>query len=348
MLRKGQQYTVWSATSVASEDQLGRPGISIRRVSRRSTSSCPRTSRPRPPASPRRQPPPPRPVRQGDRGDAALAAVRDQGPTPPADRDWVDYTLFDVQTGYADSLATSMVVMLRTLGMPARRTGSRRGPVRRERGGVHRLRERGPRLGRGLFPRLGWINFEPSVLRDLPFRPPKRSRSSSRSPTACSPARARTCTWKTRTSTASASSSRLRRHGTDAVADRSGRRRDHSGDRGRLVRHDGAVGAAWRGCPGTPSGTATPGGWPASAGGTRRRRSSTRPGWSAATPAPARWSARSPRSTSRAPTAARSQGRGAGAGVKSLGHPATPARPPRLPAWRHRRPRPLRRAARRA
>ena len=39
-------------------------------------------------------------------------------PTPPADRDWVDYTLFDVQTGYADSLATSMVVMLRTLGIP--------------------------------------------------------------------------------------------------------------------------------------------------------------------------------------------------------------------------------------
>src|SRR5205823_8457966 len=41
-------------------------------------------------------------------------------PPPPSDRDWVDYTLFDVQTGYADSLATSMVVLLRESGVPAR------------------------------------------------------------------------------------------------------------------------------------------------------------------------------------------------------------------------------------
>src|SRR5262249_10879019 len=41
-------------------------------------------------------------------------------PAPPLGRDVVDYFLFDTRTGYCDYFASSMVVMLRTLGVPAR------------------------------------------------------------------------------------------------------------------------------------------------------------------------------------------------------------------------------------
>ena len=93
-------------------------------------------------------------------------------PTPPADRDWVDYTLFDVQTGYADSLATSMVVMLRTLGIPARVvTASRLGQFDENEAAYIVYESEAHAWVEVFFPRLGWINFEPSVLRDLPFRP---------------------------------------------------------------------------------------------------------------------------------------------------------------------------------
>ena len=93
-------------------------------------------------------------------------------PTPPADRDWVDYTLFDVQTGYADSLSTSMVVMLRTLGVPARVvTGFAPGQFDENEAAYIVFESEAHAWVEVFFPRLGWINFEPSVLRDLPFRP---------------------------------------------------------------------------------------------------------------------------------------------------------------------------------
>ena len=41
-------------------------------------------------------------------------------PAPPADRDVVDYFLFDLQTGYCDYYASAMVVLARASGIPAR------------------------------------------------------------------------------------------------------------------------------------------------------------------------------------------------------------------------------------
>ena len=41
-------------------------------------------------------------------------------PAPPSDRDVADYFLFDLQTGYCDYYATSMVVLSRSVGLPAR------------------------------------------------------------------------------------------------------------------------------------------------------------------------------------------------------------------------------------
>ncbi len=39
---------------------------------------------------------------------------------PPADRDPVEYFLYDIRQGYCDYYATAMAVMLRSLGIPAR------------------------------------------------------------------------------------------------------------------------------------------------------------------------------------------------------------------------------------
>ena len=41
-------------------------------------------------------------------------------PAPPADRDVVDYYLFDLERGYCDYAASAMVVMARAVGLPAR------------------------------------------------------------------------------------------------------------------------------------------------------------------------------------------------------------------------------------
>lgn len=41
-------------------------------------------------------------------------------PTPPQDRDLVDYFLFDLQTGYCDYFASAMVILARASGVPAR------------------------------------------------------------------------------------------------------------------------------------------------------------------------------------------------------------------------------------
>ncbi|MBK8034101.1 MAG: transglutaminase domain-containing protein [Chloroflexi bacterium] len=39
---------------------------------------------------------------------------------PPANRDAVDWVLFDLRRGYCNYYASAMVVMLRTMGIPAR------------------------------------------------------------------------------------------------------------------------------------------------------------------------------------------------------------------------------------
>jgi len=174
MLRKGQQYTVTSVASVASEDQLRQAGTQypkgiekylqlpptvpdrVREVAEEATADAPTPY---------------------DKALAIEALLRSlpyetKVPTPPADRDWVDYTLFDVQTGYADSLSTSMVVMMRTLGIPARVvTGFAPGQFDENEAAYIVFESEAHAWVEVFFPRLGWINFEPSVLRDLPFRP---------------------------------------------------------------------------------------------------------------------------------------------------------------------------------
>jgi hypothetical protein len=92
-------------------------------------------------------------------------------PPPPADRDWVDYTLFDSQAGYSDYYATAMVVLLRSSGIPARVvSGFAPGEFDENEGAYIVYESEAHSWVEVFFPRYGWINFEPSSLRALPFR----------------------------------------------------------------------------------------------------------------------------------------------------------------------------------
>jgi transglutaminase-like putative cysteine protease len=83
---------------------------------------------------------------------------------PPTDRDVVDYYLFDLQRGYCDYSATAMVVLARTLGIPARlASGFAMGTYDPEidvynvtYGNSHAW----PEL---YFPGYGWVIFEPTA-----------------------------------------------------------------------------------------------------------------------------------------------------------------------------------------
>ena len=89
----------------------------------------------------------------------------------PTDRDWVDYFLFDAKQGYCDYFATTMVVMLRIEGIPARvASGFAPGEFDASTG-VSIVRENHAHTWvEAYFPRYGWITFEPSSIRALPTR----------------------------------------------------------------------------------------------------------------------------------------------------------------------------------
>jgi transglutaminase-like putative cysteine protease len=91
----------------------------------------------------------------------------------PAGRDVVDYFLFDVQAGYCDYYASSMVVMARSLGIPARlavgyATGDYDSATR-----AFVVREKDAHSWPELyFPEIGWLRFEPTAAQPAPLRTP--------------------------------------------------------------------------------------------------------------------------------------------------------------------------------
>ena len=84
-------------------------------------------------------------------------------PPPPADKDAVDYFLFEAKRGYADYYASTMVVMLRTVGVPSRLAvgfATGRYDVAQRRFVVtEKQAHTWPEV---YFAGLGWIPFEPS------------------------------------------------------------------------------------------------------------------------------------------------------------------------------------------
>ena len=91
---------------------------------------------------------------------------------PPPDQDRVDWFLFDLREGYCDYYSSSMAVMARAVGIPARvAVGYAQGDYNAE-AGVYRVREHhGHAWVEVYFPDYGWIEFEPTAAEPVIVRP---------------------------------------------------------------------------------------------------------------------------------------------------------------------------------
>jgi transglutaminase-like putative cysteine protease len=91
---------------------------------------------------------------------------------PAPEQDPVEYFLFEIEQGYCDYYATSMAVMLRSLGIPARTaSGYAEGTYDRE-SGVYIITERDAHTWVEVyFPGYGWIEFEPTAGESVLNRP---------------------------------------------------------------------------------------------------------------------------------------------------------------------------------
>jgi transglutaminase-like putative cysteine protease len=97
---------------------------------------------------------------------------------PAAGQDGVDYFLFDAKQGYCAYYASAMVVMLRAVGVPARYVEGYSQNVKVE--GVYHILDRdGHAWPEVFFPAYGWIEFEPTSGRPLPFRPQSQDSTAS-------------------------------------------------------------------------------------------------------------------------------------------------------------------------
>jgi hypothetical protein len=93
-------------------------------------------------------------------------------PDAPPGRDYVDFVLFDSQRTYCNGYASAMVVMARTLGIPARLAAGYAEGAYDEQRHAFRVREKNAHSWPELyFPGYGWIEFEPTVSQDPLIRP---------------------------------------------------------------------------------------------------------------------------------------------------------------------------------
>ncbi|MGD2049162.1 MAG: transglutaminase domain-containing protein [Chloroflexota bacterium] len=84
-------------------------------------------------------------------------------PAPPADREIADYFLFELQRGYCDYYATTMVVLARAAGLPARlNTGFVGGAYDEENSHYAVTADLAHSWPEIYFPEYGWIPFEPT------------------------------------------------------------------------------------------------------------------------------------------------------------------------------------------
>jgi transglutaminase-like putative cysteine protease len=91
---------------------------------------------------------------------------------PPSGVDKVDYILFERQEAYCDYYASAMIVMLRSVGIPARlAVGFAQGDYDKERGVYHVVNADAHSWVEVYFPRYGWIEFEPTAAQPAIVRP---------------------------------------------------------------------------------------------------------------------------------------------------------------------------------
>ncbi|HNO95290.1 MAG TPA: transglutaminase-like domain-containing protein, partial [Anaerolineales bacterium] len=85
-------------------------------------------------------------------------------PAPPADRDAVDYFLFDLKKGYCDYYATAMVVLARANGIPARFVSGYSPGTYDAPNAQYVVRELNAHSWAEVyFPGIGWVEFEPTA-----------------------------------------------------------------------------------------------------------------------------------------------------------------------------------------
>ncbi|WP_044340669.1 transglutaminase TgpA family protein [Rossellomorea aquimaris] len=89
-------------------------------------------------------------------------------PVPEEGQDYVDQFLFETQRGYCDNFSTSMVVLVRALGIPARwAKGYTEGEYSRQVDTTYKQYEVSNNNAHSwvevFFPEVGWVPFEPTV-----------------------------------------------------------------------------------------------------------------------------------------------------------------------------------------
>ncbi len=91
-------------------------------------------------------------------------------PAPPENRDPVLWVLFDYKKGFCNYYASAEVLMLRSVGIPARlAVGFAQGEYRN---GAYIVRQRDAHAWPEVyFPGIGWVEFEPTVSQDPLVRP---------------------------------------------------------------------------------------------------------------------------------------------------------------------------------
>jgi transglutaminase-like putative cysteine protease len=96
---------------------------------------------------------------------------------PRSGQDGVDYFLFDAREGYCDYYSSAMVVMLRSLGVPARYVRGYSQGAKQE--GLYRVLESdGHAWPEVFFPGYGWVEFEPTASEPLLHRSASQQASS--------------------------------------------------------------------------------------------------------------------------------------------------------------------------
>lgn len=102
-------------------------------------------------------------------------AYKEDVEPPPADRDAIDYLLFDSRAGYCNYYASAMVVMARSVGVPARLAVGYIGGELDSESGRYEVRERNSHAWVEVyFPRYGWVEFEPTATEEPVSRPVHR------------------------------------------------------------------------------------------------------------------------------------------------------------------------------
>ncbi len=103
-------------------------------------------------------------------------------PPPPPNRDIADYFLFDLKTGYCDYYATSMIVLARAAGLPARLVIGYSSGIYNPQKAEYTVREENAHSWVEIyFADIGWVEFEPTASQPaltLPDDPPLKNKLS--------------------------------------------------------------------------------------------------------------------------------------------------------------------------